>query len=155
MSYNSLYVPLGIGTWSCELVPAGEFFRLSGGYFDHFTGYEERRKQERQIEDDRETFDRYFAPDYDFRQTIATDIDAIRSFMRHHLNVANWNLPTSNAAIARTLNRAVRDGCLVPVVDRERRTTARTMRAPHAPQYWPGTGGGGSMFKPHILTDGC
>lgn len=102
----------------------------------------------RQLEDDCSTFERYFRPNYDFRLFIATDIDAIRTFIRDKLNLAHWNQPSDNAGIARILKRAVWDGRIVPIVDRDRRTPARTERAPSAPQYWGATSrsdGGGGM----------
>ncbi|WP_235850953.1 hypothetical protein [Paraburkholderia piptadeniae] len=84
-------MPLDIGTWQCKLVPAREFYSLSGGYVDRFADWDTRREREREIEDDKRTFDRHFRPGYDFRRTIAPDIDAIRSFLRDHLNVVHWD----------------------------------------------------------------
>ncbi len=74
MSCNSLHVSLDIGTWQCML--AREHDSHSGRFLDPFVPYEERQRQERLIENDRCTFDLYFRPNYDFRQLIATDIDA-------------------------------------------------------------------------------
>ncbi|TKC86908.1 hypothetical protein FAZ69_19965 [Trinickia terrae] len=143
-SYNSLYVPLDIGTWSCELVPANEYRSPSGNWLPFMKGDELK-----QLEDDRRTFDRYFRPNYDFRQLIATDIDAVRSFMRDQLNVVHWEMPTNNAGIERILKHAVRDGWLVPVVNRDRCAQTPTFRPAPAPLYWGPTrnvsgGGGGS-----------
>lgn len=147
MSYNSLHVPLDIGTWQCTLVLTKEYFSLGGGFWEPFADWDERKKQERLIEDERRTFDRYFRPSYDFRRLIATDIDAIRSFLSDHLNVAHWNLPTDNAGIERALKQAVADGKLMPIVDRDRRTPAQTSRPTPAPLRWPPSGGGGSVAQ--------
>ncbi|WP_322053590.1 hypothetical protein [Paraburkholderia bannensis] len=124
--------------------PSGEWLRFASG---------EERKQ---IEDDRRTFERYFRPDYDFRRTIRTDVDAIRSFLGQHLSVAHWNLPADNASIERVLKRAVSEGWLVPIVERDGRTAAGTARAAHAPQNWcapyRGSGGGSVMASPREKT---
>lgn len=113
MSYHGLTVALNCGAWSCELVPAAEYRSPTGVRLRLITGDEQKA-----LENDRRTFARYFRPGYDFRRTIATDIDAIRSFVRDHLNVAHWNQPTDNAGIERFLKHAVADGRLVPVIDR-------------------------------------
>ena len=143
MSYNGLTVPLDYGTWCCELVPASDYEGAGGGRLPFLSAGERR-----QLEEDCRTFDLYFRPNYDFRRTITTDIDAIRSFMRDFLNTVHWNLPTDNAGIERILKRAVADGRLMPTVNRERRMRARTERAPHAPQSWGATsrsGDGGAV----------
>ncbi|SEI55472.1 hypothetical protein [Paraburkholderia diazotrophica] len=143
MSYNSLHVPLGIGTWQCTLVLAREYYRHGSGYWDAFADWGTRREREREIEDDRRTFNRYFRPNYDFRRTSAPDIDAIRSFLTDHLNVVHWDLPTDNAAIERALKRAVRDGMIVPVINRDWRSLPMTFRPTPAPLRWPAASGGG------------
>ncbi|MEX3690072.1 hypothetical protein AB3X91_03455 [Paraburkholderia sp. BR14263] len=145
MGFNSLYVPLDIGTWHCELVPASEFYH-GWGYrrlWDPFADYEKRKEMERQIEKDARAFDLYFRPDYDFRRLIATDTNAIRSFLSDHLNVVHWDLPTDNAGIERLLKQAVRDGKLVPIVNRDAGANRRTYRPAPAPERWPQSGGGG------------
>lgn len=145
MSYNALHVPLDIGTWSCELILAREYYSLGGGFWDPFASSDKRREQERQIEDDCLTFDLYFRPDYDFRFLIRTEIDAITSFLSDHLNVAHWNLPTNNAGIERALKQAVADGKLVPIINRDWRARTQTYRPTPAPLRWPpSTGGSGS-----------
>jgi hypothetical protein len=145
MSYNSLHVPLDIGTWQCKLVLAREFYSLSGGFWDPFAESDERTERKRQIEDDRCAFDRYFRPNYDFRRLITPDIDAICSFLSHHLNVAHWNLPTDNASIERALKQAVCDGLIVPVINRDWRSLPQTFRPAPAPLRWPPTSGGGRL----------
>lgn len=117
MSYNTLHVPLSIGTWSCELVPASDYCSPSGKQLWFMEGDELE-----QLKDDRQTFDQYFRPNYDFRFLIRTEIDAISSFVRDHLNLAHWDLPTDNAGIERILRQSVKDGRMAPIVNRERRT---------------------------------
>ncbi|MEM5387047.1 hypothetical protein VSR68_26115 [Paraburkholderia phymatum] len=147
MSYNTLHLPLDIGTWQCKLVPAREFYRLSGGYVDRFADWDARREREREIEDDKRTFDRHFRPNYDFRRTIARDIDAIRSFLSDQLNLVHWNLPSDNKGIERALKQAVRDGMLVPVINRDWRSHPSTFRPTPAPLRWPQQSGGGAFGR--------
>lgn len=102
-----------------------------------------------QLKDDRQTFDQYFRPNYDFRFLIRIEIDAISSFMRDHLNLAHWELPTDNASIECILRQSVKDGRMVPIVNRERRTPAQTYRPKPAPLRWPQlSGGGGPALQP-------
>ncbi|WP_175948497.1 hypothetical protein [Burkholderia pyrrocinia] len=139
MSYNSLHVPLDIGTWQCTLVPAREFYH-EWGYrqrWDPFADRDVREEMKRQIEIDRRAFDLYFRPNYDFRQLIARDIDAIRSFLSDQLNTPHWDLPTNNAGIERTLKRAVSEAKLVPIVNRDWGARPMTYRPTPAPLRWP------------------
>ena len=153
MTYNSLNVPLDIDTWQCTLVPANEYYGRSG-YWDAFASWSKQEKQRRQIEDDCRTFERYFRPAYDFRRLITTDIEAITSFLRDHLNVAHWNLPTDNAGIGCALKRAVADGKLVPIVQRERRFPASTFRPAPAPLRWPPSGGAAALLRAEAYVGG-
>ncbi|MEX3930590.1 hypothetical protein AB4Y32_02025 [Paraburkholderia phymatum] len=147
MSYNVLHVPLDIGTWQCKLVLAREFYSLSCGYMDRFADWDERREREREIKDGKRTFDRYSRPNYDFRRTIAPDIDAIRSFLSNQLNFVHWDLPTDNAGIERALKQAVHDGMLVPVINRDWRSLPMTFRPTPAPLRWPQQSGGGAFGR--------
>jgi hypothetical protein len=147
VSYNSLSVPLAIGAWSCELVPARDYRSPSGGSLPFIQADEQR-----QLDADRNDFARYFRPNYDFRRTITHDIDEIRAFVRDCLGLSGGNQFTDNDGLRRILCEAVSSGRIVPVVDRERRTPVRTARAPFAPQSWneaapamrSGSGGGGA-----------
>lgn len=148
LSYNSICVALDNGTWSCELVPLYDYRSPSGQSLAFMQGDELK-----QLQEDRRTFDRYFRPRYDFHQTFAPDINAIRCFMLDHLRgVSQDDLPKDNADIERMLKRAVRDERIVPVVDYDRRIPVNTANRPYAPQYWGlahrggiGGGGGGGM----------
>jgi hypothetical protein len=126
-------------------VLAKEFYSLSGGYWDAFADRDKRREREREIEDDKRTFDRYFRPNYDFRSLMRTDINAICSFLSNHVNVVHWNLPTDNAGIERALKQAVRDGLLVPRINREWRSLPMTFRPTPAPLRWLSASGGGGF----------
>jgi hypothetical protein len=176
-SYNSLHVPLNIGTWQCTLLLRREYEgqvrqwkssrdrdRRSSGAWDRNrshsrsgSAFDERDDEaagKRQREDDARAFALHFRPRYDFRRLITTDIDAITSFLRQHLNVVHWNLPTDNAGIQRALTQAVADGKLVPIVDRDRTTPARTFRPTPAPLRWPTTGGGGMTRSAYLFPPG-
>jgi hypothetical protein len=145
MRYNSLSVPLASGSWSCELVPVRDYRSPCGGSLPFI-----REEERRQLESDRHDFGRYFRPAYDFRRTITRDIDEIRAFVRDCLSLSSQNQLTDNDNIRRILCEAVSSGRIVPVINRERRTPARTARASFAPQSWneaapimrSGSGGG-------------
>ncbi|CAB3755501.1 hypothetical protein [Paraburkholderia solisilvae] len=136
MSYNALYVPLDIGTWSCKLLPTSEYRSPSGEWLNLIKGEELH-----QLEEDRRAFDLYFRPNYDFRSLIRSDIDAICSFIRDQLALAHWDLPTDNAGMERILKQSVRDRRLIPVVNRDQRVRAYAHRPPPAPLRWPPSGG--------------
>ncbi|WP_053077858.1 MULTISPECIES: hypothetical protein [Burkholderia] len=116
-----------------------------------WSGFAERDDDDgaarRQREDDQRTFLQYFQPSYDFRRLIAKDIDAIRSFLSQYFNVAHWNLPTDNAGIERALKQAVKDGKLVPVVNRDWRMLPATFRPTPTPLRWPSLGGNGGAVR--------
>ncbi|EDT41893.1 hypothetical protein BamMEX5DRAFT_2346 [Burkholderia ambifaria MEX-5] len=123
----------------CTLVLAKEFYHdwTYRSRWDPFVDRDTRKEMQRQIEDDRRTFDRYFRPNHDFRKLIARDIDAITSFLYDHLNVVAWDLPKDNAGIERVLKQAVVDGRLVPIVNRDWGGYQRTFRPAPAPERWP------------------
>lgn len=152
MSYNSLHVPLDIGTWQCVLVPAREFYHEwhCRARWNRFADRDTRTRMQRQIDDDRRIFERYFRPNYNFARLIATDTDAIASFLTDHLNVVHWDLPTDNAGIERALKQAVADGKLVPVVNRDYRGIQRTFRPTPEPLYWPPSGSSGTAHGKSI-----
>lgn len=163
-SYNSLTVPLDIGTWECTLLRRGEYDQQtswlrssrergasdpwhnrssghSSSWFDRDDDPDITDRKRR--EDDESTFLQYFRPNYDLGSiTGQAALREIRSFLSDWLKVAYWNLPTDNAGIERALKQAVEDGTLVPVVDRDHRNTQRTFRPTPAPLYWPQSGGG-------------
>jgi hypothetical protein len=145
MSYNSLHVPLDNGMWQCELIPAGEFYSPVGGFWDRLGKWKTRVEREREIDVDRRDFYRYFSPQYDFSRPLSSRIQAIRSFLRDHLRVSDWEMPTDSAGIERVLKQAVRNERLVAVVNRQWRSYPQTYRPAPAPERWEQHGGGGCV----------
>ncbi|MCO1351030.1 hypothetical protein L0Z31_28045 [Burkholderia vietnamiensis] len=140
MNYNSLHVPLAIGTWQCALVPVSAFYQ-DWSYRERrspFADRDTREQMERQIADDLQIFNRYFRPKYDLRSiTGAAALRNIRDYVADRLNVAHWNLPTDNEGIERMLKKVVAEGKLVPIVNREWHALPMTFRPTPAPLRWP------------------
>lgn len=143
MSYNSLHVPLDNGTWQCQLMLAREFYSPVGGFWDRFGEWKTRVEREREIDEDKRDFYRYFRPGYDFSRPLSSNVRAVSSFLRDHLRVCDREMPASNADIERILKQAVRDEKLVPVVNRRWRSYPQTFRPAPAPERWTQRGGGG------------
>jgi hypothetical protein len=136
--WNTLSVPLG-SSWQCTLVLAGEYVSPSGNTVRLMRDDDEIR----QLEEDRQDFDRYFRPCGDVRTVSGgVELREIRSFLTDALNVVLWNLPTDNAEVERMLRQAVRHGRLVPVVNREYGSLRRVSRPTPGPLRWPSSGGG-------------
>ncbi|CAG9245756.1 conserved hypothetical protein [Burkholderia diffusa] len=177
--YNTLYVPLNIGTWQCMLMPRSQYdtrstdirqayrrrredierfqsasmrSRVGSSWSSSSRGDQQREDEainRRLLEDDRRAFDLYFRPSWDLRSiTGGQAFDAVRSFLREFLNVAHWNLPTDNAGVERVLRRAVANGDLVPIVNRDQSSTASTFRSAPAPLRWPSIGTSVSQVQP-------
>jgi len=142
MSYNSLHMPLNNGAWQCQLILAREFYSPVGGFWDRFGEWKTRVEREREIEDDKRDFYRFFRPSYDFSRPLSSNVQAICSFLRDHLRVSDWDMPTDNAGVERALKQAVRDEMLVPVVNRRWRSYPQTFRPTPAPERWAQSGGG-------------
>ncbi|MFM0325614.1 hypothetical protein [Caballeronia glebae] len=127
-SYNTLDVPLNIG-WQCTLVPrhqcGTEFWFLKN----------DARKT---VDEDRIAFDRYFRPNLDLR-TIAGGkaLRTIQRFLQIFLNVVHWKQPASNEEIERFFRKAVRNGELIPVMNRGWRLSPKFDVPCDAPQRWP------------------
>jgi hypothetical protein len=97
----------------------------------------------RQLEEDRQDFDRYFRPCGDLRTVSGgAELREIQSFLSDALNVVRWDLPTDNAGVERLLRQAVTHGRLVPVVNREYGSLGRVSRPTPAPLRWPSSGDG-------------
>ncbi|SAK86991.1 hypothetical protein AWB82_05941 [Caballeronia glebae] len=127
-SYNTLDVPLNIG-WQCTLVPrhqcGTEFWFL-------------KKDARKTVDEDRIAFDRYFRPNLDLRTVGGgTALRTTQRFLQVFLNVAHWKQPASNEEIERFFRKAVRDGELIPVVDRGWRLSPRFDVPSDAPQRWP------------------
>ncbi|KVN36806.1 hypothetical protein WJ63_35190 [Burkholderia pyrrocinia] len=177
--YNTLYVPLNIGTWQCMLMPRRQYdtrdidirwayrhrrddieryqsasmrSRTSSSWSSS-SSWDRQREDEainrRLLEEDCRAFDLYFRPSWDLRSiTGGQAFDAVRSFLREFLNVAHWNLPTDNAGVERVLRRAVANGDLVPIVNRDQSSAASTFRSAPAPLRWPPIGTSVSQVQP-------
>jgi hypothetical protein len=142
-SYNSLIVPLDIGTWECKLLLNHEYRERKWRRDSDGKGEEDAR----QLEKDIRAFDLYFRPNYDVHSvTGQAALREIQAFLGHHLNVAHSNLPTDNAGIERVLRQAVSDGTLMPVVNRDYPAPPRTFRPAPAPLDWQPAGGGGTNW---------
>lgn len=135
-SYNSLTVPLDMGTWECMLMLCRDY--------EEQARHRQWSRRDRLREEDERAFGHYFRPDYDLRTiTGGHALQEIQRFLSDHLNVAHWNLPSDNAGIERALKQAVSDGKLVPVVNRDYRLMPRTFSPTPAPLRWPSSSGGG------------
>ncbi|AQG97406.1 hypothetical protein A9R05_00065 [Burkholderia sp. KK1] len=155
-SFNALYVPLAGGFgWQCTLMTRREFHQIDWYMWrTHPYGdlsYEERsvkeKEQERQIAQDRRDFDQLFRPRIDRRSTyLSTEFRQYLDFIRHDLRVSSWDVPVDGDGITRVLRRAVRDGRLVPAINRKRYWwSGQEVYKWYAPQYWPKPGGGVSF----------
>ncbi|MFM0701460.1 hypothetical protein [Paraburkholderia sediminicola] len=136
--WNTLSVPLATGL-QCTLVLADQYGSSSGVGLRFIRNDGELRE----LEEDRQDFDRYFRPRGDLRTVSGqAALRTIQSFLSESLNVAHWNLPADNAGIERMLREAVADGRLVPVVNRESGSPPQVSRPVPAPERWPSGGGG-------------
>ncbi|HYS65949.1 MAG TPA: hypothetical protein VEN30_19340 [Paraburkholderia sp.] len=136
--WNTLSIPLKTG-WQCTLVVANQYRSQSGDGLLFM-----RDKSElRQIEEDRQDFARYFRPNSDLRTVSGrAELRTIQSFLSQFLNVVHWNLPGDNAGVERMLREAVADGRLVPVINRDWRSSGLASRPAPAPLRSPSGGGG-------------
>jgi hypothetical protein len=139
-SYNALHVPL-TSDWQCALVPAREVQDVDRGWK---LSYEERQKarkeREEQIEQDRRDFDRLFRVPTSRRAARAcSDFSAYAAFISEQLRISGLSAPVDGEGVTRILRDAVRDGQLVPAINRAWRGSRRVAR-PCAPQSWPKRG---------------
>jgi hypothetical protein len=136
-SYNALYVPL-TSDWQCSLVPVRDVQDVDRGWK---LSYEARQKankeREEQIEQDQRDFDRYFRVGTSRRAARAcSDFSAYIAFIREHLRISGLSAPVDGEGVERILRNAVRDGRLIPAIDRTWRGSRRVGRS-YAPQSWP------------------
>lgn len=85
----------------------------------------EKRIDDRKKQDMREQrrmdawdFSIWFEPDYEFRSSINTDLDAIRAFLRQEMRLAEPSLPKNNDELKRILVDAVNAGDLVAIIEK-------------------------------------
>lgn len=136
-SYNALHVPL-TSDWQCALVPARDVQEVDRGWK---LSYEERQKarkeREEQIEQDQRDFDRLFRVSTRRRDARGcSDFSAYAAFISEHLGISCLGAPVDGEGVTRILRDAVRDGRLVPAINRAWRGSRRVAR-PYGPQSWP------------------
>ncbi|WP_321949512.1 hypothetical protein [Paraburkholderia sp. J10-1] len=111
----------------------------------------ERDELERQRDEDRSDFYRYFRPKDDLRTiTGQRGLQTIREYLSDILDFAHWNQPQTNDDVRRVLCDVVRSGRLVPYMDREWTQRPRVFRLTPAPQFWQSASasGGGNANRP-------
>ncbi|WP_321951000.1 hypothetical protein [Paraburkholderia bannensis] len=150
-SYNAIYLPLRRWGWQCALMPAAEVTaddRIDCSLsFDEREKKRERRKQ--QIAEDKADFQRLFRVDTVPREAAtSSEFRHYTDFIRDTLRLSHWTIPIDGDGITRVLRNAVRDGRVIPVIDREWYGGQRVFKR-YAPQHWPH--GGGSC---HVTSDG-
>jgi hypothetical protein len=136
-SYNALSVPL-TSDWQCSLVPARDVNEPTKWWNLSYDERQKKRKErEEQIEQDRRDFDRLFRVSTSRRVARAcSDFSAYAAFIREHLRISGLSAPVDGEGVTRILRDAVRDGWLVPAIDRAWRGSRRVTRF-DAPQSWP------------------
>lgn len=136
-SYNALSVPL-TSDWQCSLVPARDVGEpTSWRDLSYFERQQKREDREKQIEQDRRDFDRLFRVDTHRRAARAcSDFSVYTAFISEHLSHSGLPVPVDGAGVTRILRTAVRDGWLIPAIDRTWRGSRRVGRS-YAPQSWP------------------
>ncbi|QGZ58471.1 hypothetical protein [Paraburkholderia acidiphila] len=111
----------------------------------------ERGELERQRDEDRGDFYRYFRPKDDLRTiTGQRGLQTIHEYLADILDFVHWNLPTTNDDVRRVLCDVVRSGRLVPYMDREWTRRPRVFRLTPAPQFRQSASasGGGNANRP-------
>ncbi|WP_245643672.1 hypothetical protein [Paraburkholderia oxyphila] len=112
--------------------------------------YEERQKarkaREDQMEQDRRDFDQLFRVSIARRASHTSgDFSAYADFICKHVR-GRWHAPIDGEDITRILREAVRDGLIVPAIDRDWRGSVGVSKR-YAPQIWGeayrSVGGGG------------
>jgi hypothetical protein len=145
-SYNALYVPLRRWGWQCALMPAGEVEKESS--FNASLAFEEREKKRRerkeQIEQDKDDFHRLFRADIDPRDAVSSfEFRHYADFIRDTLRASGGDLRDGDG-ITRALRNAVRDGRIIPVINRAWHGGQRVFKH-YAPQHWSRDGSGVSF----------
>jgi len=145
-SYNALYVPLRQWGWHCALMPAGEV--KEEGSFNGPLSFEERenkrRERKKQIEQDKEDFHRLFRVGVDPHNAASSfEFGHYVNFIRDTLRVSSWDVRDGDG-ITRVLRNAVRDGRIIPVINRAWHGGQRVFKH-YAPLHWPHDGSGVSF----------
>lgn len=161
-SYNALYVPLPCGNWHCGLMPEREVRNFMQAW-NRFSRDHVGRLRPRNFgwslwdddDDSKEWMNNRIARDrQDFLQIFEVRIHRREAYMSHDfaeyvkfidesLCPSAMRLPVDGKDITHVLKQAVRNGRLIPAIDREWPGNRAVFRH-YAPQYWPASGGGGS-----------
>ncbi len=133
-SYNALHVPL-TSDWQCSLGPARDVEEPTSWWSLSCDERQQKRKErEEQIEQDRKDFDRLFRVSINRHAARAcSDFSAYAAFIREHLHIYGLRAPVDGESVTRILRDAVRDGRLVPTINRAWRGSRRVARF-YAPQ---------------------
>jgi hypothetical protein len=136
-SYNALSVPLA-NDWQCSLVPARDVQDIDR---DWALSYEQRQKARREreehMEQDRRDFDRLFRVSISRRAARAcSNFSAYAAFVRDELHISGLSAPVDGGSVTAILRDAVRNGLLIPAIDRTWPGSRRVTRF-YAPQNWP------------------
>jgi hypothetical protein len=136
-SYHALYVPL-TSDWQCALLLARDVEEPSSWWQLTYDERQQKRKdREKQIEEDRKDFLGLFRVNLRKREALFDpDFPAYVDFIRNTLRASLWDIPVDGDGVARVLCAAVRDGRIVPVINRAWRGSRRVARS-YAPQSWP------------------
>lgn len=136
-SYNALYVPL-TSDWQCSLVPARDAQEPTSWWSLSYDERQQKRKdREKQIEQDQRDFDRLFRVSTSRRAARGcSDFSAYAAFIRDHLRISGLSTPVDGDGVTRILRDAVRNGWLIPAIDRAWRGSRRVSRQ-YVPQSWP------------------
>jgi hypothetical protein len=136
-SYNALSVPLTTD-WQCSLVPTRDVGEPTTWWRLSYDERQQKRKdREKRVEQDQRDFDRLFRVSTSRRDARAcTDFSTYAAFIREHLRISGLSAPVDGNDVTRILRDAVRDGWLIPAIDRAWRGSRRVARF-YAPQSWP------------------
>lgn len=136
-SYNALCVPLTCN-WQCSLVPSRDFEEPASWWgLSYDERQQKRNDREDRIEQDRKDFDRLFRVTTS-RRAARGDRDFMEyaAFIRDHLRISGLCAPVDGTGVTEILREAVRDGWLIPAINRTWMGSQRVSRF-YAPQSWP------------------
>ncbi|WP_156992075.1 hypothetical protein [Paraburkholderia oxyphila] len=129
-------------------MPARDIEAVDRGWRLSFEERQKARKaREDQMEQDRRDFDQLFRVAIARRESRASgDFSAYADFIGKHVR-GPWHTPIDGEDITRILREAVRDGLIVPVIDRDWHGSVGVSKR-YSPQTWSETyrsGGGGAV----------
>lgn len=136
-SYNALCVPL-TSNWQCSLVPARDVTEPTSWWSLSYGERQQKRKdREKQIEQDQRDFDRLFRVSTSRREARGcSNFSVYVAFIREYLRNSGVVAPVDGEGVTRIFRDAVRDGWLVPAIDRAWQGSRHVARS-YGPQSWP------------------